>query len=1002
MIRRRSCAAVLSAGLIVATMTPAKAQSWNLYNGDTTSLTIPFVGGSMSSTNGATVNLSVGGGQLAAYTVDTGSTGIVVSSQYFTPGPNDVYVGQGNQTYTSSGKVENGSFYLTSVGIYNGSTLDATARVTVLEVTSESCETGHPNCGAQQIPNIAYMGVGFDRGVSSVQPPAPYNNTNPFINIVSLASGKPVSSLAPGYIITNSSVTLGLTSNDTNGFAFVKLSQNTTNNPPQPAPAWLSAPVTISVNGSQSSGTILPDSGINYAYLTRSPGASVTTTTTCNSPQVSFCLAPGNTIQVYLPGQTSPQPAFYTFTTGAPGNALQPNTVSLNSPSTTAFLNTGREFYAGFNYLYDPINGFVGYQWNGTVSNSFGAVTPSVALIGNFYLPTGFAVSLPIILYGATTFLEAGTGTISSTISGSFDLTIGGGQIILTGASTYTGNTIVNAGTLEVDGSIANTSSVTVNSGGTLSGTGVVDPVVTTIMSGGTLAPGNAANPTGMLTIAGNLAFQSGAIYLVQVTPTAAASTTVTGAASLNGTVQVNFASSSYVAKQYTILTATGGVSGAFASLTNVNLPVNFADSLSYDGNNVYLNLTGALGAGSALNQNQQNVANALNTYFNNGGVLPSTFSNLFGLTGVSLTNALTQLDGEVSSDAELGAFAMMTQFLGLMLNPFVDGRLGGFGGGGNGGNGGSQAIGFAPAEQAFLPPDVALAYASILTKAPQPPPFQQRWSMWGTSYGGGNWTNGNGAVGSNNVNSQTYGFVGGADYHLSPGSIVGFALGGGGLSWGLANANGSGRSDAFQAGVYGITRFGPAYLSGAFGFANQWMTTNRSALGDIINASFAGQSYGGRFEGGYRIPVLPVLGVTPYGAVQPQLFRTPSYSETDLTGGGLGLTFASASATDVRTEIGSRLESPILLGYIPLILRGRVAWAHDFANGTALSAAFQALPGTGFVVNGAAVPQNSALASAGAELFLTSKWTMLVKFDSEFASGSQTYAGTGMLRYTW
>jgi len=179
-------------------------------------------------------------------------------------------------------------------------------------------------------------------------------------------------------------------------------------------------------------------------------------------------------------------------------------------------------------------------------------------------------------------------------------------------------------------------------------------------------------------------------------------------------------------------------------------------------------------------------------------------------------------------------------------------------------------------------------------------------------------------------------------------------------------------------------------------------MTTNRSAFGDSIAASFAGQSYGARFEGGYRVAVMPVLGVTPYGAVQPQLFRTPSYSESDQTGGGLGLTYATASATDVRTEVGSRFDSPILVGEMPLILRGRVAWAHDFVNGTALSAAFSSLPGTSFLVNGAAIPQNSALASAGAELFFTPKWTLLLKFDGEFGAGSQTYAGTGTLRYAW
>jgi uncharacterized protein with beta-barrel porin domain len=56
----------------------------------------------------------------------------------------------------------------------------------------------------------------------------------------------------------------------------------------------------------------------------------------------------------------------------------------------------------------------------------------------------------------------------------------------------------------------------------------------------------------------------------------------------------------------------------------------------------------------------------------------------------------------------------------------------------------------------------------------------------------------------------------------------------------------------------------------------------------------------------------------------------------------------------------------------------------------------------THFTVNGAAIPQNSALTSAGAQLYLTPRWTLIAKFDGEFASGSQTYAGSRTLRYTW
>jgi hypothetical protein len=109
-------------------------------------------------------------------------------------------------------------------------------------------------------------------------------------------------------------------------------------------------------------------------------------------------------------------------------------------------------------------------------------------------------------------------------------------------------------------------------------------------MSGGVLAPGNAANPTGTLNFSGNLAFQSGALYVVQVTPSAASSTNVSGTATLTGgTVNAQFATGSYISRQYVIMNAAGGFGGTtFANLTNNHLPAGFTDSLSYNGNKVY------------------------------------------------------------------------------------------------------------------------------------------------------------------------------------------------------------------------------------------------------------------------------------------------------------------------------------------------------------------------------------------------------------------------------
>jgi len=454
---------------------------------------------------------------------------------------------------------------------------------------------------------------------------------------------------------------------------------------------------------------------------------------------------------------------------------------------------------------------------------------------------------------------------------------VGTGTLTVTGINTYTGASTINGGTLEVDGSIASSSGVTVNSGGTLSGTGIAGP--TTIMSGGTLAPGNPANPTGTLNISGNLAFQSGALYVVQVTPIAASSTSVSGTATLTGgTVNAQFAAGSYMSRQYIIVSAAGGLGGTtFANLTNTHLPAGFSDSLSYNGNKVYLNLTAVLGGGSdpsSLSGPHQNVATSLNNFFNGGGTLPANFVNVFGLTGGALTTALRQLNGEVATGAERSSFQLTNEFLSLMLDPFVNGR--GYVGGAGFGGPSSAMPGCASGEQTSVSADAAIFRLS-------PPAakdcglrgvYEPRWSAWGSAFGGSTSANGNTAAGSNNITANTFGFAGGMDYRVTPNTLFGFALAGAGTNWGLSNSLGTGRGDAFEVGTYGINWFGPAYVAGALSFTNNWFTTNRSALGDQLNANLSGQTSSARAEGGYRFAVLPTLGVTPYGAVQFQFLH--------------------------------------------------------------------------------------------------------------------------------
>ncbi len=145
----------------------------------------------------------------------------------------------------------------------------------------------------------------------------------------------------------------------------------------------------------------------------------------------------------------------------------------------------------------------------------------------------------------------------------------------------------MNAGTLVVNGSIAPSSLTTVNSGGTLGGTGTVGN--TQINSGGIFAPGSGIAGSSM-TVAGNLAFQSGALYLVQVNSSTASLANVTGTASLAGTVDAHLTSGAFTTiKTYDILHSSGLGGTTFNGLIISN--PNLGASLTYTGTDVFLTL---------------------------------------------------------------------------------------------------------------------------------------------------------------------------------------------------------------------------------------------------------------------------------------------------------------------------------------------------------------------------------------------------------------------------
>lgn len=518
----------------------------------------------------------------------------------------------------------------------------------------------------------------------------------------------------------------------------------------------------------------------------------------------------------------------------------------------------------------------------------------------------------------------------SNDISGHGGLTKqGAGALWLTGSSTYSGPTLVNDGLLVVNGSV--TSDVTVQQQGVLAGNGTVGSL--TAARGGTVAPGNSI---GTLNVNGDVTFQPGSRYAVEVSPDGRSDViNATGAIALNGgEVAVSLENSgnllsqaevrSLLGQQYNILSATNGVTGQFDSVAPDYLFL--GTSLGYAGGQVTLDVArnDTTFASVADTANGRAVAGALETL----GAGNPLYESLLSTGSVAQARqAFRQLGGQIHADIA-SAQINDSRYLRDTLNE----RL-------------RQAEGLTSVSPVAA--DDGGAWAKLL----------------------GAWDHASGDANATGYQASTYGVLLGLDSAYADDWRMGVATGytrtslDGGYG---ANAD----SDNYHLAVYGGKQLGELALRAGAGYTWHRFDTSRSVSfgtqSDHSDAKYNARTEQFFAEAGYQLTA-GMVSVEPFANVSYVNFENNRIREQ---GGATALrgdkqhTDATFSTLGLRSglEWDATAETTVAL-------RGEVGWQHQYGElDRATGLKFQG-SSTPFVTNSVSASRDGTVLKASAEV---------------------------------
>ena len=545
-------------------------------------------------------------------------------------------------------------------------------------------------------------------------------------------------------------------------------------------------------------------------------------------------------------------------------------------------------------------------------------------------------------------FNQPGTGTYAGTITGTGTLTKNGnGTLIFSGNDALTTTLQVNAGELQVTGTIGGPVNVA-SAAASLTGTGSVGDVT----NSGYVQPGTAS--IGDLTVNG--AFTQTSSGTTEIKTNSAGNVpgvnndhlTITGQATLGGTLSVVAVGGGVFnpATQYTILNATGGVTGQYAQASST-LPA-YGVVVTYNANDVTFHLqpTTSLFA-AALTENQVAVGTALDALsLTTSGSLYTMINQLGIQSPADQRLAMDQLSGSVYGNLQTIGLQIGDQFQQKVTSALVTNTV------------------FLTGENECVPS--------------QPAPYGMG-RGWIQGFGVNGNLRGDGNAGGANYN-QGGGLVG-VDGGIDETGRMGVAGGSSYVNY-CDDSSARGQVTSYQIGAYGIKHDDFLYMLGTVNYGYNDNSTNRTldagGLNQSLHANFAGNQVGASLESGIFLLSVGPIQVQPLVGLQYLYLCQQGFSES---GGVAGLTVETARANSLRANMGARFALNPWTGRNGTVFTtfSHVRYAQEcLDNDRLVNASFNGAPAGGaFTTHGTRIGPCYGIAGQGLEVRFSELWSL-------------------------